>query len=1078
MLPAIFTMSCSTADWADTDVCIGERFLLNGNGGGITYHGASGIAWGYGGSGIVNGLAGEMDWRFFKAVKDNIYLDNGYAGVIWAQAITEYVQNHDITHYEPGYGYLDWKTVAEYGTLLGDPTIKYPQPQAPDFYTDYNELTAYLTWLNTTYPDLVEVFSIATTWEGRKVWACRLTNENTGLDKPTSIIVGGHHGNEFIGMETVIYFINQTIENYGTNPTITYILDNAIILTVPMLNPDGRTAESRYNAHDVDLNRNYPYSWDPSHEPHAGPAPLSEPETQGLMNLVAQYPIYFALDMHSGAECMVYPWDSILDPPPHEEAFIAIAEDMINATESQGYQCTPPAGWEHFYKEGSHWYLVWGSWIEELYGAHTAPSGAPIIPYVIEVYGNGYNPPTEQEKNKVCQKYYWMQLEIAIKTVTTTDAAATVKQLPENVKPGETVSFKASAVNIGTQAIAGCQLQFYVNGTLEQTIDIASLNSMQNSTHTIQWTPPAEGTYNLTIYIPPLPGETRKANNKIEKIVKATSLTILIVSDDDAGSGGDGTSLSEFQQALDNLGYTYATWKTSTDGTPTLQLLEQYDIVIWTCGDLYGGTIDDTEQQLLGSYVFGGGCLLLEGDDIGYDHQGTTDWFMTSVAHAVWKDDHYNSAGTYVTVIEDHPITQGLPSQMYLSGGNGCPWPDEVQPVNGSIALMGYSDWTYYSLTAYNGSNGDGRVVYMAFSLDGLEQAYQQQLVGNIVEWLKPEAWTDVPVARSLWDQARPDIAANGSRIYMAYEDARYGNWDIVFAWSTDGGQTWRRKRLTLNPADQRHPRITVSGGRIYIVYENNRRGNWDICVLWSDNYGASWQGKRLTGGTGNERYPDIAAYGSSVYVVFQGDKRGSWDIYMDISHDNAQTWTGRRRSWSTADETKPSIAAYGSSVYLAYQGDKYGSWDIYFQASMDQGQTWSARRLTFTAESQVNATIAAYAGDVYVAYQTWGSGWDIALNISHDNGQTWAGRAVASTTSSETDPSLYVEGSSVYIAYVVDGDVWLARSGDKAQTLASSPVVWGAGSQLYPSVSGVAPTVIAYQTDENGNLDVHVAHN
>jgi hypothetical protein len=42
----------------------GEAFLLNPNGGGIAYYAASRISWGFIGSYVVNGLGGEMDWRF------------------------------------------------------------------------------------------------------------------------------------------------------------------------------------------------------------------------------------------------------------------------------------------------------------------------------------------------------------------------------------------------------------------------------------------------------------------------------------------------------------------------------------------------------------------------------------------------------------------------------------------------------------------------------------------------------------------------------------------------------------------------------------------------------------------------------------------------------------------------------------------------------------------------------------------------------------------------------------------------------------------------------------------------------
>ncbi|RLF09265.1 MAG: hypothetical protein DRJ62_07025, partial [Thermoprotei archaeon] len=520
----IIACSCLTANFVNYD-CIGEEFLRNPNGGGISYIGSTRSAWIYRGSAVVNGLAGQLDWMFWNAT---FYLlsqdssEDAYTGLIWGLAITNYQYYNDID--DEGSDDLDWKTVAEF-ILFGDPTVKFRTRVIPDFYTDYDELTDYLLNLNQTHPDLVEVFPLNVTWMERKIWAVRITNEQTGFDKPAVLITACHHGNEAITVEVAKTFIDNLIGNYSVDPEITTIIDNEIILVVPMVNPDGRELEQRYNARGVDLNRNYPYSWNPSQEPHAGSAPLSEPETYGVMTLVNSYDVYYVLDIHSGAECMVYPWDYTTEDPPNEIAYICLCEDLINATESHGYTCEPPPGWDHFYKQGADWYPCWGTFIDETYGNHVTPEGAPIMSFVIEVYGDGYYPTTESDMHYVCDKYYWMQLQLARRGTYRYDRMVYDVQIPDQVSPQETINVNSTVVNIGTKNEVNIEVQLLLNGELISS-KYVSLNSMENTTVTFELTAPEGGSHNLTVYAVAASGENVTSNNYVNKTLEVASYTL------------------------------------------------------------------------------------------------------------------------------------------------------------------------------------------------------------------------------------------------------------------------------------------------------------------------------------------------------------------------------------------------------------------------------------------------------------------------------------------------------------------------------------------------------------------------
>lgn len=144
----------------------------------------------------------------------------------------------------------------------------------PDFtvYWTNEEIDVYCRRLAAQYPHLVQKEYIATTFEGRDVFALKISSGGFG-NKPAIFMDGGMHAREWVSQASVMYLLHRMIEDPVTSAEL---LANTDWIIIPNLNPDGyhwsftqnrmwRQNRNRINETcvGVDLNRNWNYSWRP-----------------------------------------------------------------------------------------------------------------------------------------------------------------------------------------------------------------------------------------------------------------------------------------------------------------------------------------------------------------------------------------------------------------------------------------------------------------------------------------------------------------------------------------------------------------------------------------------------------------------------------------------------------------------------------------------------------------------------------------------------------------------------------------------------------------------------------------------
>jgi hypothetical protein len=246
------------------------------------------------------------------------------------------------------------------------------RPAAAQSWIEYSEIGSNFAALEASYPDLCARYDLGLSVEGRHLWALRISdNVLVEEDEPEFKYISTMHGNEILGATLCMMLIDHLLNNYGTDGQATNIVDETELWIVPLMNPDGydRSPRSRYNAHGVDLNRNFPEYGEPN------TTSGREIETQHIMNWSFGRSFTCSANLHTGSLVANYPLDN--DDPgsqytPDEDLFIHISEEYSRYN-------LPMWNSPYFYRLVHD--LGWDAGLElSLHGQHRGDVGAERCP--------------------------------------------------------------------------------------------------------------------------------------------------------------------------------------------------------------------------------------------------------------------------------------------------------------------------------------------------------------------------------------------------------------------------------------------------------------------------------------------------------------------------------------------------------------------------------------------------------------------------------------------------------------------------------------------------------------------------
>lgn len=341
--------------------------------------------------------------------------------------------------------------------LEADMEAAYAYPdKGPGFgvYHTFSESVAWMDSLHLLYPQVVSAkWSLGQSHEGRDIWCFRVSdNPDVDEDEPEVLIDGMHHCREIMASEFPVMFAEYLAQNYGSDPELTWLVDNRELYVVPIMNPDGFVyneslypdgggmwRKNRRNNGDgtfgIDLNRNYPYMWgynDSGSSPYTssdlyrGPSAGSEPETQALMAFVDSRQIRTHDSVHTYSNFLLYPWGYTLGPSPDDAVFARMAATM---TRDNGYAAGPPP---------VILYDVNGGAIDWMYGAGT--NHDPILSFSTEIGGSsdGFWP-DQDRRGPLFQENIWPHVYLmrAAGPFTGVHTPVATDDLGGSLEPGE-----------------------------------------------------------------------------------------------------------------------------------------------------------------------------------------------------------------------------------------------------------------------------------------------------------------------------------------------------------------------------------------------------------------------------------------------------------------------------------------------------------------------------------------------------------------------------------------------------------------------------------------------------------------
>ncbi|XP_033883101.3 carboxypeptidase A1-like [Acipenser ruthenus] len=223
-------------------------------------------------------------------------------------------------------------------------------------FAAYHKLETIYEWMDTLvaqYPNLVSKVNIGSTYEGRPMYVLKFSTG--GNNRPAIWIDTGIHSREWVTQATGVWTANKIATEYGSDSSITTLLNSMDVFLLILANPDGyafthsnnrmwRKTRSKTSGSciGVDPNRNWDAGFSgpgasnyPCSDSYHGPFAESEVEVKNIVNFIKQHgQIKSFISVHSYSQLLMVPYGYTCNKPADYQELENVGKSAASALKS------------------------------------------------------------------------------------------------------------------------------------------------------------------------------------------------------------------------------------------------------------------------------------------------------------------------------------------------------------------------------------------------------------------------------------------------------------------------------------------------------------------------------------------------------------------------------------------------------------------------------------------------------------------------------------------------------------------------------------------------------------------------